>query len=306
MAEKTFNLMGKLITVLTATYNRAHLLPDLYHSLCRQTCKDFNWLIIDDGSNDGTSGLINEWLLQNHGFHISCCFVPNGGKNRAINTGMEMVKTPFVMIVDSDDYITDDAIAYFSERLIDAMDDNNLAGISGLRGYTPSKPLHHLSFKENDFVVANNLERKKFGLDKDACEIYKTELLRTHPFKVWEGEKFVPEEVVWNQFAIEGYSLRWYNKVTCIVRYQEEGLTINSLGLLKKNPMGYASMYKQRVLLSRSSNERFSNCTQLIAQSLLGGHPFYAFQSNKKITTILAYPFGCIIALRRIIQYAKI
>ena len=296
--------MKKLITILTATYNRAHLLPDLYQSLCRQTSKEFDWVIIDDGSEDGTNELVDKWLQNDNGFQIQYFYVSNGGKNRAINLGVKQVVTPYIMIVDSDDYLTDDAIEYLTNRLDDISSEVRLAGIAGLRGISKDESLHKLNFNRDCYVLANNLERKKYGLEKDACEVFRTDLLLSHPFEVWDGEKFVPEEIVWNQLALEGYSLRWYNKVTCIVRYQEGGMTKGSWELLKKNPMGYASMYRQRIGLSKSWKDKFYNNVQLITLSILGGHLTYAIYL-KNLTALLAFPFGCLIALRRKRQYAK-
>ena len=297
--------MEKLITVLTATYNRAHLLPDLYQSLCRQTSKAYEWVIIDDGSEDGTKELVSKWLQKDNGFTIRYSFVLNGGKNRAINFGVKQVETPFTMIVDSDDYLTDDAIEYLTEKLDDIISEEILAGIAGLRGISKDESLNKLDFKRDSYVLANNLERKDYGLDKDACEVYRTDLLRSHPFEVWEGEKFVPEEIVWNQLALEGYSLRWYNRVTCIVRYQEEGLTKGSWELLKKNPMGYASLYRQRIGLSKSWKDKFNNNVQMIALSFLAGNLRKAFDENFTFTSLLALPAGMALALRRRRQFKK-
>lgn len=290
--------MEKLITVLTATYNRAHLLPDLYHSLCCQSCKDFEWIVIDDGSKDDTEQLIAGYIEENR-ISIRYHKQENGGKNRAINHGVTMVTTPYTMIVDSDDYLTDDAIEYLSVRLLNAKKDQSLVGISGKRGEGKQKN------EEDSFVVATNLERRKFGLEQDACEVFRTDLLRSHPFEVWPGEKFVPEEIVWNQLAMEGYAFRWYDRVTCIVRYQEGGLTKGSWELLKKNPMGYASMYKQRVVLSKDFRNKLSNNEQLIAQSILGGHPLYAFKGNFNFISLVALPLGVAIAIRRKFQYRR-
>lgn len=297
--------MEMLITVLTATYNRAYLLPDLYQSLCRQTSKAFDWVIIDDGSEDGTKELVSRWLQKDNGFTISYFFVPNGGKNRAINFGVKQIVTPFTMIVDSDDYLTDDAIEYLSERVVNISSERKLAGIAGLRGVSKDESLNKLDFNRDSYVLANNLERKDYGLDKDACEVYRTDLLRSHPFEVWEGEKFVPEEIVWNQLALEGYSLLWYNKVTCIVRYQEEGLTKGSWALLRINPMGYASMYRQRIGLSKSWKDKFYNNVQMIALSFLAGNLRYAFNDNITFITLLSLPAGMAVALRRIRQFNK-
>ena len=297
--------MKKLITVLTATYNREHLLPDLYQSLCCQTSKEFDWVIIDDGSEDGTKALVEKWLLADNGFFIRYCFVPNGGKNRAINFGVKQVVTPFAMIVDSDDYLTDDSIEYLTKRLDDISSEVKLAGIAGLKGISKDESLHKLNFSRDSYVLANNLERKYYGLDKDACEVYRTDLLRSHPFEVWEGEKFVPEGVVWNQLALEGYSLRWYNRVTCIVRYQEEGLTKGSWNLYKKNPMGYAMMFNHNLNYSPSLGDKVNNVIQMVCCICLSGNIQYLFKTNAPIMSVLFFPLGFALSIRRIFQFRK-
>lgn len=296
--------MDKLITVLTATYNRANLLPDLYASLCRQTYQNFDWVIIDDGSSDGTQSIVKKWLAEEHTFTISYHYIPNGGKNRAINYGVKLVQTPFTMIVDSDDFLTDDAISFYQQNLLEIIDKNNIAGIAGLRGTDINNPLNKVTYPTNTFILANNLERSKYNLQKDACEVYRTSILQNYPFFVWENEKFSPEEIVWNQLALEGYSLRWYNKVTCIVRYQENGLTKDSFNLIRRNPMGYAMMYKQRITLSKNLKDKFFNACQMIAYCILGKSLHFIYKSNsyKGITT-LAIPLGVILSIRRAIQF---
>ena len=208
----------KLITVITPTYNRAHLLPDLYRSLCEQSCHAFDWLIVDDGSTDCTRELVYKWEKENRAFQINYLWKENDGKNRSINKGVLLIETPFTMILDSDDLLTDDAIAFLSKAAEDIFDDNDIAGIAALRGMSANAPLQEPSFPPGQFVLANNLERARYRLDRDACEVYKTALLRKHPFMVWPKETFVPEEIIWNTIALEGFCLRWYNKVTCIAR----------------------------------------------------------------------------------------
>lgn len=298
--------MDKLITVLTATYNRANLLPDLYASLCRQTYQDFDWIIIDDGSSDGTQSIVKKWLAEEHTFTISYHYILNGGKNKAINYGVKLIQTPFTMIVDSDDYLTDDAIEFLSEKVKEIITHKNLAGISGLKGHDENTPLKSIKTNNTPYIIANNLERKQYGLERDACEVYKTSILLQHPFKVWKNEKFVPEEIVWNQIALEGYKLRWYNKVTYIARYQENGLTKDSFNLIKRNPMGYAMMYKQRILLSPNIKDKFYNTCQMIAYSILGNNFYSTFCANLNITTILATPIGYLLSIRRKLQFNRI
>ena len=297
--------MDKLITVLTATYNRAKLLPDLYASLCRQSYQHFDWIIIDDGSSDETKSIVEKWLANKHSFTISYYYIPNGGKNRAINYGVSHINTPYTLIVDSDDFLTDDAIEFLSNRLYGLQKEKNIVGIAGLRGTDENNPLNQVDFPKDKYIICNNLERKQYHLEKDSSEVYRTSILLNHPFIVWENEKFVPEEIVWNQLALEGYSLKWYNKVTCIVRYQAEGLTKNSFKLIQKNPMGYAMMYKQRVALCATLKSKIYNASQMIAYAILGKQIPYIFKGNNFLITILAIPIGFLLSIRRKIQYKQ-
>lgn len=290
------------ITVLTATYNRAHLLGDLYDSLCRQTSKDFIWIIIDDGSSDGTKQLCGKWLHGNNGFKIEYCYIENGGKNRAINLGVTRVETPYTMIVDSDDYLVDDAIEKMNKAVASVSSMNAVAGVSGMRGESVINSLNQL---QQNYIDASNLERKELGINRDCCEVYKTEILRSHPFVPWEDEKFVPEEIVWNQIALEGYKLRWFNFITCIIRYQEGGLTKGAWSLLKNNPMGYAMMFNHRLLYEKSFQNMCYNTIQMISCTILGHHMKYLLKSNNKFLTILLFPIGCVVAVRRYMQLSR-
>jgi len=295
-------LPEKLITVLTATYNRAHLLPDLYRSLCRQTCQAFDWVIVDDGSTDGTETLVHQWSASSPSFSIHYIRKNHEGKNLAINHAVRLASTPFSMIVDSDDYLTDYAIAFLSAAAAGIMDTPGIAGVAGKRGEQPDD-LPNLSV--DSFILANNLERRRYHLEKDANEVYKTGLLRSHPFDVWPGETFVPEEIVWNDLALEGYSLRWYDLTTCIVRYQDGGLTRGAWALLKNNPMGYAKMYNQRIALHPSLPSRFRNTLLFVSCCLLGNNPQYFFQCNNRMLALLLFIPGWLLSLRRKCQFAK-
>lgn len=293
-----------LLTILTASYNRGYLLKDLYSSLKRQTLKDFVWYIIDDGSIDNTKSLVDKWKTESIGmFPIIYQRCQNGGKNRAINRAVDNIQTEFVMIVDSDDYLVDDAIEFVIPKLKEINGEPNIAGISGLSVQEYAKGSHEL---EDSVLTINNLQRAAYGLQADACEIYKTDLLRSHPFFVWEGEKFTPEEIVWDTIALEGYCLRWYKRPFVIVRYQDDGLTKDSFSLIKKNPMGYAMLFNHRLRVERKVKTLIKSSYLMTAYSILGKSPFYLLQSNRPFYTIFTFPIGCVVAIRRLLQYRKI
>ena len=96
--------MKKRMTVFTPTYNRAYILPKLYDSLCQQTVKSFEWLIVDDGSVDNTQELVEKWIEEKK-IEIRYFKQANGGKQRAHNLGVEKSKEEIFVCVDSDDYV---------------------------------------------------------------------------------------------------------------------------------------------------------------------------------------------------------
>ena len=91
------------LTVFTPAYNRAHTLPRTYESLVKQDCKNFIWLIVDDGSTDQTEALVRKWQTENSGFEIRYIYKPNGGMHTAHNTAYENIDTELNICIDSDD-----------------------------------------------------------------------------------------------------------------------------------------------------------------------------------------------------------
>lgn len=128
-----------MITILTPTYNRSSLLSDLYKSLTLQTVKDFEWIVIDDGSTDDTESLMSKIIADDCDFLISYFKQPNGGKHRAINHGMQYVKGEWTFIVDSDDILSPTAIAQVKGWIEESKDCKYIAAVSGLRASRTTK-----------------------------------------------------------------------------------------------------------------------------------------------------------------------
>ena len=98
-----------MLTIITPTYNRENTLKNAYHSLLDQTNKDFEWLIIDDGSKDNTKKLVKEFIKENK-ITITYHYKENGGKHTALNEGIKKAKGDYILILDSDDTLTKDAV----------------------------------------------------------------------------------------------------------------------------------------------------------------------------------------------------
>lgn len=229
-----------MITVFTPTYNRGYILSKVYESLKKQDCKDFEWIVVDDGSVDNTEQLFEIWQKEKAGFSIIYKKICNGGKHRAINLAVQMAKGDAFFIVDSDDYISDDAISFIKEKFVYIADNEDFAAISGLKcSYLDGNVVGgEVSF--SDYVDATNLEREKYHLLGDKAEIYKTKILKKYPFPEFEGENFLAESAVWNLIALDGYKIRWFNKKIYFCEYLKDGLTQNLFDILQKNSKGWA------------------------------------------------------------------
>ena len=121
------------VTVFTPAYNRAYTLGRLYESLLKQTDKRFCWLIVDDGSTDQTEELVSNWIKENR-IDIEYYKQENQGKPAAHNTGVELTKTELFTCVDSDDYLTDNAVG----EILNAWE-RKTDGCIGILGYIERK-----------------------------------------------------------------------------------------------------------------------------------------------------------------------
>ncbi len=241
-----------MITVFTPTYNRAYRISQLYESLRRQTSKAFEWIVVDDGSTDETRELIETWTKADNGFELRYFLKDNGGKHTAINLGVSVASYEWFFVVDSDDYLRDDAIEKVEEWTA-GISENVIAGVSGLSMFPDGRMIGgKFSCPVGEYVDAKNTERDKYGLTGDKAEVYRTAILQKYPFPVFEGEKFLSEICVWNRIAEEGYKIRWYNYPLKVCEYLPDGLTSqnNNNKLLLDNFDGY--LYSMKYLLMSS------------------------------------------------------
>lgn len=230
------------ITVFTPTYNRGYLLDKLYESLLKQTNTDFEWLIIDDGSNDNTSNIINKFIDDNK-IRIRYFYQENGGKHRAINKGLDIAEGELFFIVDSDDTLIPTAIEIVLEKYKSVENSPEFAGISFNRGYSEKKIVGKTFSSE--FMDCTNLERGRNNILGDKSEIYRTKILRKIKFPEIDGENFMSEIVLWNEVARQGYKLRWYNEIIYICNYLEDGLTVNRDSIYLRNPIAHKMMVNE-------------------------------------------------------------
>ena len=231
-----------MITIFTRTHNRAYRLPNLYKSLQAQTCKDFEWLVVDDGSTDNTSELFEKWQTEDNSFPIRYFKQPNGGKHRAINRGVKEAKGEYFFIVDSDDVLTNDAVEQITRLVPEANANPEICGMCFRCKNIKTNEIIGSPFP-NDGMLASSLEWVyKYKIDGDKSEVVNTAILRRYPFPEFEGENFVPEALIWNRIA-DSYRMICKNEGIYLCEYLPDGLSMGFNSNLRRNPNGFGLFY---------------------------------------------------------------
>ena len=234
-------------TICTATFNRKKELNKLYDSLNKQTLNNFEWIIIDDGSTDDTELQILEWKKKELKYNIKYIKTENRGKHKAINKGIEIAEGKMLVIVDSDDYLTNNAIEtiYNYEKSIQNNKDKKWGGIAFNKCYE-NKQIIGQTFN-GEYVDCTSIERNKYNIIGDKLEVFYTYVLKENKFPEFENEKFLTENILWYNIAKKGYYLRWINEAICICKYQEDGLTKNIYKHFKTSPQGTLLFVKNNI-----------------------------------------------------------
>ncbi|MDR3225604.1 MAG: glycosyltransferase [Clostridiales Family XIII bacterium] len=264
------------VTIFTPTYNRAHTLEACYRSLQRQTIHDFEWLLIDDGSTDGTEALVNGWLREQNPFRIHFIKLErNEGLTRAYNRAFSLAEGKMFTACGSDDFMDDAACERILswERSIAGLE--GYIGVSGTCSNTKREPIGTTFEAGKEYVDTTYFGMRKNKIVGDKAEAYYTHLLRQYQYPVFEGEKFVPEGLLCNRIAADGYMIRWFNDIIRLGEYSEDGLSKNRVQNYLQNYKGLAFTVKEQL--------QYRN-NQLDAVSKLRWVSLFAFISwHKKV-----------------------
>lgn len=231
------------LTIITPTYNRAYILPALFKSLCVQSCKDFEWLIVDDGSSDNTKEIVTGFSAD---FPIRYIWKENGGKHTALNAGIKTIETELTIIVDSDDSLIPDAVEKILCYFRKYQDHPKIGALCFLRCYQNGKAV--VGMEQEEFVDSYIDYRIKGNRPGDMAEVFRTSVLQEYPFPEFAGERFLSEDVVWIEVG-KKYQFVFINQPIYVCEYLEDGLTVNDKPMKFASPLG--SMLRGKRLMSR-------------------------------------------------------
>lgn len=240
------NQRSPKLTVITPTYNRKDLLKKCFHSLMKQTCFDFEWIVVDDGSTDGTETEIQPLLDEELPFSAIYVKKKNGGKHTALNSAHPYIHGKYILLLDSDDTLTSDAV----EIVLDAWNKYDANSDIGMVVFLKQLSDGTICAKgESEDVVMDVLNQKRIcNVSSDCCEVIRAELFKKYPFPVFEGERFLAETALWYRAGSEANCV-YVNKPIYICEYLEGGLTDGGRKMRVHNCHG--SMYTSYLRMNR-------------------------------------------------------
>lgn len=233
-------------SICIPAYNRAHTISRTLDSLVRQSFRDFEVLVVDDGSIDDTESVV---LGYKGLIDLKYIKKKNGGKHTALNTGIDNAAGIFFMILDSDDWLSDNALEMLYALCEKIKDNEKYSGVlcrcvnsatGKMMGDVIPKEYESLSYIDMHF------ELRVKGIDLgDCCECNKTSILKNYRFPEEPGMKFVPEAWLFDQIGVN-YLLLTTNTCGKICEYQNGGITLDTSFKIKNN-RGYLYHYVSRI-----------------------------------------------------------
>ena len=281
-----------ILTIFTPAYNRAHTLPRTYESLCRQSCKDFIWLIVDDGSADNTAELVRDWQSRDNGFTIQYIYKENGGMHTAHNVAYANIHTELNTCIDSDDMLADGAVEMILNKWAEVKG-KGYAGLVGLDADFDGKiigkgfPEGMVDTTLGGYYAAGGAGDKKL--------IYRTDVINSvPPYPVFPGERYVG--LVYKYTLIDQkYKLFVLDEVVCEVEYQADGSTGTMWKQYLKNPQGFAFLRKIAMQYPTSKKRMIQDCIHYCSSSQIARNKYYIQESPRKLLTVLCTPLGWVL-----------
>lgn len=274
------------LTVFTPTYNRMAMLPRLYESLKSQNSVDFEWLVVDDGSSDGTAQLMRRYI-EEAPFPIRYERKENGGKHTAYNRGLELAAGAYFFCVDSDDLLAPEAVGQILQT-VSRMEKNQ--GIVAYKQDLSGRRLSKEFPLKKEVCLFHELSLV-YGCSGEFSLVFPTELARAYPFPVFEGERFVTESVVYDRISPRCPMLLLGVALT-LCEYQADGYSSDANAVMARNPAGYCLYFMQRIDLLLRVKDRLVCAGKYWCFRWISGNKTLRYRGKHKITWIAGWFAG--------------
>lgn len=283
-------------TVFTPTYNRKSLLPRLFNYLVGENYSDLEWVIIDDGSNDGTAEYISS-IQAESSFSIKYYYQNNSGKYIAFNKAIQLADGEYFVCIDSDDIYIEGAFKKLESYMSKTSDE--IAGLCYLAGQLNNNTLLIGTPFPSEIEECNLIDiYGKYGVKGDKGILHRTKILKQYCFPSIPGEKFVTESVLYAQISLK-YKYKLINEIIELVEYQKDGLSNTYKMLLINNPAGSLVNYSLidkfdlRGIFLLKNTVRLLSFIFFLRESWIK----YLNESSHKVLFVLCSPAGFAISI---------
>lgn len=275
------------ISIISPSYNKGKTIKRLYESLVRQTNYDFEWIIINDGSTDNTTEIIKSFKMDL--FPIRFFDKENEGLNRTYNRGVKLAQGEYILRVDPDDYLTEDAIEQFLKYKPQIDADETLCGMAFLTKYSNGNIVGYHPFKD---VKRTNFAdyRLIYNGKGDRTEPIKTKIGLQYLMPEIEGEKFCREYPMWYGIA-EKYDALYIPYPIYIREYSENSISANPVKNLSKNPKGTMIGYMKTLHILEDRRKKGYNVTKEILRTSVNLYRFGLYAKKELKENLKTIPF---------------
>lgn len=282
-----------ILTVFTPAYNRADLLTRCYESMCKQTNKNFIWMIVDDGSTDNTREISESWVKNTKDFQVIYIYKENGGLHTAYNTAIANIDTELCVCIDSDDFMPDNAVGL----ILDFWKKNGSDKYAGIVGLDFDMDGNVIGDMLPDIKSVNliGLFTGKYNIvNGDRTNVVRTELYKKYaPMKVFKGEKNFNPHYMHLQIS-EEYDFLVLNENLRFVDYQETGMSNSMLKQYRSSPNSFAEIRKLYLSFKDTSLKfKIKHSIHLASSCILAKKTMSSIKDNPyKLLSVIALPFG--------------
>lgn len=287
-----------ILTVFTPAYNRADLLTRCYESMCKQTNKNFIWMIVDDGSTDNTREISESWVQNTKDFQVIYIYKENGGLHTAYNTAIANIDTELCVCIDSDDFMPDNAVGL----ILDFWKKNGSDKYAGIVGLDFDMDGNVIGDMLPDIKSVNliGLFTGKYNIvNGDRTNVVRTELYKKYaPMKVFKGEKNFNPHYMHLQIS-EEYDFLVLNENLRFVDYQETGMSNSMLKQYRSSPNSFAEIRKLYLSFKDTSLKfKIKHSIHLASSCILAKKTMSSVKDNPyKLLSVIALPFRFALSL---------
>lgn len=281
----------KKLTVFTPTFNRAFCLPQLYESLLRQTSKNFQWLIIDDGSEDNTQELIKTWICENK-IKIQYVKKENGGMHTGHNLAYKLIESELNICIDSDDFMPNNAV----ELILKTWRTSQEKDVAGIVGLDATKDGNIIGTELPDIAKGRFIDiYEKYNCSGDKKVVLRTDVVKQYsPYPKYNNERLVPLGSLYNLIG-KDYNFIYANEVYCIVEYLADGSSNGIYKQYKQSPRGFAYARKMNNKITKISSSQIKNSIHIGSSAIFAKDICLLKEEGRTFWNILMFPMGVLL-----------